>query len=57
MRHPVLGDARRELLTVVREQAVSVTAHRFGHLEGTGAPGSSLDSGALRTQVVRPGVR
>lgn len=55
--HPVLGDARRELLTVVREQAVSVTAHRFGHLEGTGAPGSSLDSGTLRTQVVRPGVR
>lgn len=29
---PVLGDARRELLTVVREQAVSVTAHRFGHV-------------------------
>ena len=34
--HPVLGDARRELLTVVREQALSVTAHRFGHLEPPG---------------------
>ena len=30
---PVLGAAHRELLTMVREQAVSVTAHRFGHLE------------------------
>lgn len=34
---PVLLAAHRELLTVLREQAVSVTAHRFGHLDtGTG---------------------
>ncbi|GAA4831286.1 proline dehydrogenase family protein [Actinomycetospora corticicola] len=30
---PVLADGRRELLTVLREQAVSVTRHRFGHVE------------------------
>ncbi|HWJ84827.1 MAG TPA: aldehyde dehydrogenase family protein, partial [Cellulomonas sp.] len=29
---PVLASAERELLTVVREQAVSRTLHRFGHL-------------------------
>ncbi|KGM10109.1 aldehyde dehydrogenase family protein, partial [Cellulomonas carbonis] len=29
---PVLLSARRELLTVVREQAVSRTLHRFGHV-------------------------
>jgi RHH-type proline utilization regulon transcriptional repressor/proline dehydrogenase/delta 1-pyrroline-5-carboxylate dehydrogenase len=31
---PVLADGRRELLTVLREQAISVTRHRFGHVEG-----------------------
>jgi len=30
--HPVLASAQREGLTVVREQAVSRTLHRFGHL-------------------------
>ena len=30
---PVLADGRRELLTVLREQAISVTRHRFGHVE------------------------
>jgi RHH-type proline utilization regulon transcriptional repressor/proline dehydrogenase/delta 1-pyrroline-5-carboxylate dehydrogenase len=30
---PVLADGRRELLSVVREQAISVTRHRFGHVE------------------------
>ncbi|WP_448062817.1 proline dehydrogenase family protein [Cellulomonas hominis] len=30
---PVLASGRRELLTVVREQAVSRTRHRFGHVE------------------------
>ncbi|MDD9208019.1 aldehyde dehydrogenase family protein, partial [Georgenia sp. 10Sc9-8] len=29
---PVLGTGRRELLTVLREQAISQTLHRFGHL-------------------------
>ena len=29
---PVLASAARELLTVVREQAVSRTLHRFGHV-------------------------
>jgi RHH-type proline utilization regulon transcriptional repressor/proline dehydrogenase/delta 1-pyrroline-5-carboxylate dehydrogenase len=29
---PVLASGRRELLTVVREQAVSRTLHRFGHV-------------------------
>ena len=29
---PVLATGRRELLTVLREQAVSQTLHRFGHL-------------------------
>ncbi|WP_149204829.1 proline dehydrogenase family protein [Actinotalea subterranea] len=32
---PVLASGRRELLTVLREQAVSRTRHRFGHLSGT----------------------
>lgn len=32
---PVLASARRELLTVLREQAVSRTRHRFGHLDPT----------------------
>jgi RHH-type proline utilization regulon transcriptional repressor/proline dehydrogenase/delta 1-pyrroline-5-carboxylate dehydrogenase len=31
---PVLADGRRELLSVLREQAISVTRHRFGHVEG-----------------------
>ncbi len=31
---PVLADGRRELLPVLREQAISVTRHRFGHVEG-----------------------
>ncbi|GAA4886773.1 bifunctional proline dehydrogenase/L-glutamate gamma-semialdehyde dehydrogenase [Actinomycetospora straminea] len=30
---PVVADGRREMLSVLREQAVSVTRHRFGHLE------------------------
>ncbi len=30
---PVVADGRRELLTVLREQAISRTRHRFGHLE------------------------
>ena len=30
---PVVRDGRRELLTVVREQAISRTRHRFGHVE------------------------
>ncbi|MEJ2867606.1 proline dehydrogenase family protein [Actinomycetospora sp. OC33-EN08] len=30
---PVLADGRREMLSVLREQAVSITRHRFGHLE------------------------
>jgi RHH-type proline utilization regulon transcriptional repressor/proline dehydrogenase/delta 1-pyrroline-5-carboxylate dehydrogenase len=30
---PVLATGRRELLTVLREQAVSRTLHRFGHLD------------------------
>jgi RHH-type proline utilization regulon transcriptional repressor/proline dehydrogenase/delta 1-pyrroline-5-carboxylate dehydrogenase len=29
---PVLATGRRELLTLLREQAVSRTLHRFGHL-------------------------
>ena len=29
---PVLASGRRELLTVLREQAISRTTHRFGHL-------------------------
>jgi RHH-type proline utilization regulon transcriptional repressor/proline dehydrogenase/delta 1-pyrroline-5-carboxylate dehydrogenase len=33
---PVLATGRRELLTLVREQAVSHTLHRFGHLTATG---------------------
>ncbi len=30
---PVLADGRREMLSVLREQAISVTRHRFGHVE------------------------
>ncbi|ACZ23242.1 NAD-dependent aldehyde dehydrogenase [Sanguibacter keddieii DSM 10542] len=30
---PVVASGRRELMTVVREQAVSQTRHRYGHLE------------------------
>ncbi|MFP5021701.1 proline dehydrogenase family protein [Pseudonocardia phyllosphaerae] len=33
---PVLVDGRRELLTVLREQAISRTRHRFGHIEQRG---------------------
>jgi len=32
---PVLASAERELLTVLREQAVSRTLHRFGHVDQT----------------------
>nr|WP_239068494.1 bifunctional proline dehydrogenase/L-glutamate gamma-semialdehyde dehydrogenase [Cellulomonas pakistanensis] len=32
---PVVASARRELMTVVREQAVSRTRHRFGHVDPT----------------------
>lgn len=35
---PVVASARRELLTVVREQAVSRTSHRFGHVPGQVGP-------------------
>lgn len=38
---PVLASASRELLTVVREQAVSRTRHRFGHLPPAAPPASS----------------
>ncbi|MCA4997502.1 bifunctional proline dehydrogenase/L-glutamate gamma-semialdehyde dehydrogenase [Tsukamurella tyrosinosolvens] len=34
LRGPVLLSGRRELLSVVREQAVSTTRHRYGHLAG-----------------------
>jgi RHH-type proline utilization regulon transcriptional repressor/proline dehydrogenase/delta 1-pyrroline-5-carboxylate dehydrogenase len=30
---PVVRDGRREMLTVLREQAISRTRHRFGHVE------------------------
>lgn len=30
---PVLATGRRELLTMLREQAMSITRHRFGHVE------------------------
>jgi len=30
---PVVADGRREVLTVLREQAISRTRHRFGHVE------------------------
>jgi RHH-type proline utilization regulon transcriptional repressor/proline dehydrogenase/delta 1-pyrroline-5-carboxylate dehydrogenase len=30
---PVVADGRREMLTVLREQAISATRHRFGHVE------------------------
>jgi RHH-type proline utilization regulon transcriptional repressor/proline dehydrogenase/delta 1-pyrroline-5-carboxylate dehydrogenase len=30
---PVVADGRREMLTVLREQAISRTRHRFGHIE------------------------
>ena len=32
---PVLASGRRELLTVLREQAISRTRHRFGHVSGS----------------------
>ncbi|MEL4358054.1 MULTISPECIES: bifunctional proline dehydrogenase/L-glutamate gamma-semialdehyde dehydrogenase [unclassified Luteococcus] len=32
---PVLANGRRELLCLLREQAISHTLHRFGHLPGT----------------------
>ncbi|RMI04633.1 aldehyde dehydrogenase family protein, partial [Cellulomonas triticagri] len=32
---PVVASGRRELMTVVREQAVSRTRHRFGHIDPT----------------------
>jgi RHH-type proline utilization regulon transcriptional repressor/proline dehydrogenase/delta 1-pyrroline-5-carboxylate dehydrogenase len=37
--HPVLATGRRELLTVLREQAVSRTLHRYGHLPADGRAG------------------
>jgi RHH-type transcriptional regulator, proline utilization regulon repressor / proline dehydrogenase / delta 1-pyrroline-5-carboxylate dehydrogenase len=30
---PALADGRRELLSVLREQVVSITRHRFGHID------------------------
>ena len=36
--HPVSAAAQRELLTVVREQAISRTLHRFGHLPPERSP-------------------
>ena len=33
----VLATGRRELLTMLREQAISRTMHRFGHLPPTHA--------------------
>ena len=36
---PVLATGRRELLIMLREQAVSRTRHRFGHVPGTKAGG------------------
>ncbi|MGY4643159.1 proline dehydrogenase family protein [Cellulomonas sp. URHB0016] len=36
---PVLASAERELLTVLREQAVSRTRHRFGHVDESQDPG------------------
>jgi len=33
--HPVLASGARELRTVLHEQAVSRTRHRFGHLDVT----------------------
>ncbi|HEY9555739.1 MAG TPA: hypothetical protein VIR58_03330, partial [Acidimicrobiales bacterium] len=33
---PVLATGRRELLSVLREQAISRTVHRFGHLPADG---------------------
>ena len=33
---PVLAAGRRELLALLREQAVSRTMHRFGHVAGHG---------------------
>jgi RHH-type proline utilization regulon transcriptional repressor/proline dehydrogenase/delta 1-pyrroline-5-carboxylate dehydrogenase len=38
---PVLAAAHRELLTVVREQAISRTRHRFGHVAAA-EPGGSV---------------
>ena len=38
---PVLAAGRRELLTVLREQAISRTAHRFGHV----SPGEAAVDG------------
>ncbi|WP_426309330.1 bifunctional proline dehydrogenase/L-glutamate gamma-semialdehyde dehydrogenase [Cellulosimicrobium sp. E-16] len=32
--HPVVASGRRELLTVLHEQAVSRTTHRYGHVKG-----------------------
>ena len=32
--HPVLPDGRRELLTMLLEQAISTTEHRFGYIHG-----------------------
>ena len=37
---PVLASGRRELLTVLREQSISRTLHRFGHV-GHGEPGDT----------------
>ncbi|KXO97692.1 proline dehydrogenase family protein [Tsukamurella pseudospumae] len=37
LRGPVLLSGRREMLTVLREQAVSTTRHRYGHISGGAA--------------------
>jgi RHH-type proline utilization regulon transcriptional repressor/proline dehydrogenase/delta 1-pyrroline-5-carboxylate dehydrogenase len=40
---PVLATGRRELLVLLREQAVSRTMHRFGHVAGTKAGGHPVE--------------
>ncbi|GAB78669.1 L-proline dehydrogenase [Austwickia chelonae] len=39
---PVLATGRRELLVMLREQAISRTMHRFGHVPGTKAGGNPV---------------
>lgn len=48
---PVLASASRELLGVVREQAVSRTVHRFGHVPPAAR---RMPVAAARRQAVRP---
>lgn len=47
---PVLASAERELLTLVREQAVSRTRHRYGHV----APGEDHTDGGPGARAVHP---